>query len=221
MRVPEPGQSGLAPVDVSRETSRRLAIYAELLKRWQQRINLVADSTLNAVETRHFADSMQLRRLAPDALCWIDLGSGAGFPGMVVAIDLADNMTADIHLIESNGKKCAFLREVARETGAKVQIHHTRIEDVIGTIAATRIPDIISARALAPLSTLLRYTYGVLKTPTRALFMKGQDVDAELTDSAKCWSLTHRLHRSAVDERGWVVEVLQAEPRDLAVAHEN
>ena len=197
---------------VSRETLDRLKIYADLLRKWQAHINLVAEGTLAALERRHFADSLQLRSIAPEILRWVDLGSGAGFPGLVVAIDLAGQANTEIHLIESNGKKCAFLREVSRETGARAVIHHGRIEDVLPGLASPE-PTILSARALAPLSVLIDLTHQMLKTPTRALFLKGQDIAAELTDSSKCWNLEYQLHQSSVDERGCIVEIYGATPR--------
>ena len=197
---------------VSRETSERLAIYADLLKRWQTRINLVADGTLDSIWKRHFADSLQLRRLAPDVTRWIDLGSGAGFPGLVTAIELRQVPNAMVHLIEANGKKCAFLREVSRETGAATTIHHRRIEDILPDLHSIE-PTIISARALAPLSKLIALTHLMLKTSTRALFLKGQDIEAELTESSKCWNLDYTLHPSSVDERGCIVELTQARPK--------
>ena len=103
---------------VSRETERRFALYAELLTRWQRVKNLVAPSTLSEIWTRHIADSAQILALAPQARRWADLGSGAGFPGLVVAISLADTKGVEVHLVEANARKCAFLREVARECGA-------------------------------------------------------------------------------------------------------
>jgi 16S rRNA (guanine527-N7)-methyltransferase len=197
-------------LNVSRETEERLAIYAKLLRRWQERINLVAPGTLDQIWSRHFADSLQLRGLAPLARRWVDLGSGAGFPGLVVALDLPDG---DVHLIESNGKKSAFLREVARETGVALSIHHGRIEDVLPDLAATWKFDIVSARALAPLGKLLDYSHQVLTTQTRALFLKGQDVESELAEAARSWNFTNRLHKSLIDSRGCVVEIAAATRR--------
>ncbi|MBY0612862.1 MAG: 16S rRNA (guanine(527)-N(7))-methyltransferase RsmG [Beijerinckiaceae bacterium] len=198
---------------VSRETSERLEIYATLLVKWQARINLIAETTATSIWRRHFADSLQLRRIVPDALRWIDMGSGAGFPGLVVAIDLADDPAAHVHLIESNGKKCAFLREVVRETGARATIVDSRIEQAMPAFSA-RCVDVVTARALAPLTILLGYSEQVLKTGARGLFLKGQDVEQELTDSTKCWNLDYQLHRSETDPDARIVEITNAVRRD-------
>ena len=204
---------GPATVSVSRETRQKLNIYAALLQRWQAKINLVSATTLDTVWDRHFLDSLQLRLIAPTARRWIDLGSGAGFPGLIVAIDLGMEPEAKVHLVESNGKKCAFLREVIRETAAPAIVHQGRIEAVLPELAASLKPEIISARALAPLTALIGMTHQMLTTSTRALFLKGQDVEVELTESSKCWSLDYRLHQS-VDPRGRIVELTRATALD-------
>jgi 16S rRNA (guanine527-N7)-methyltransferase len=122
----EDRRQALRLVPVSRETGHRLAAYVDLLARWRKRTNLIAESTFASVWTRHIADSAQLIGLAPQAMRWIDMGSGAGFPGLVIAIQLADVPGAVVHLIESDQRKCAFLREAARVTGAAATIHPTR-----------------------------------------------------------------------------------------------
>lgn len=199
--------------NVSRETSNRLEIYATLLLKWQARINLIAETTATSIWRRHFADSLQLRRIAPDARRWIDMGSGAGFPGLVLAIDLADDPDAHVHLIESNGKKCAFLREVVRETGVRATVVDGRIETAMPAIGSHPV-DVVTARALAPLTMLLGYSEQVLKTGARGLFLKGQDVERELTDSTKCWNLDYQLHRSETDPDARIVEITSAERRN-------
>src|SRR5262249_49165537 len=136
----------LAPFHVSRETSQRLTRFVELLLDRQQRMNLIASSTIPHVWTRHVADSLQLLPLAPQARRWTDLGSGGGFPGIVIACALAENPGAHVHLIESIGKKAAFLRDAVRETGAPATVHHVRIEDIAPRLA--REIDIVTARAL-------------------------------------------------------------------------
>ena len=163
-------------LDVSRETEERLAGYVALLRRWQTIKNLVGPGTLDTVWTRHIADSAQLLPLAPDARSWADMGSGAGFPGLVVAILLRDRPGAVVHLIESNHRKCAFLREVARETQAPVEVHAGRIEDVVPILAGI---DALSARALAPLPQLLLWGKGLIDAGTLGLFLKGDDVNRE------------------------------------------
>jgi 16S rRNA (guanine527-N7)-methyltransferase len=192
----------LARFDVSRETAARLDAYVALLKIWQQTTNLVAPSTLTAVWERHVADSLQLLALAKDAKVWVDLGSGGGFPGMVLACAL--NAPATVHLVESNGKKAAFLREVARVTGAPAKIHAQRIEDFAQQFQQDA--DVVTARALAPMSELLGYVAPLLKTGM-ALLLKGQDVADELTKAAKYWKIGADLKPSLTDPDGRVVVV--------------
>lgn len=205
-----------ADLDVSRETQARLQIYADLLARWQARINLISPTTLPYIWQRHFMDSLQLRRLAPEAAIWLDMGSGAGFPGLVLAIAMGDEPAGKtlthVHLVESNSKKCAFLREVARETGVEVTIHNERIEVALPQFFSegSRKLDIITARAVSSLSQLLDYSYLLLTSPTRALFLKGQDVEVELTEAAKCWNLSYKLHPSLSHPESAIVEIHRA-----------
>jgi 16S rRNA (guanine527-N7)-methyltransferase len=144
---------------------------------------------------------------------WVDLGSGGGFPGLAIACALAETPGARVHLIESNGKKAAFLREAVRLTGAAAIVHHARIEQVLPTIDE-RV-DVISARALAPLADLLALSEPLLKTGAQALFPKGQDVEAELTEAAKYWNIEATLVPSRTDPRGRIVSVQRAERRPL------
>lgn len=184
---------------VSRETLARLQIYADLLVKWQKAVNLVGPGTLADIWRRHFLDSAQLLPLAPDgARIWVDLGSGAGFPGLVLAILGA----ADVHLIESDGRKCAFMQEVARLTEAKVQIHRCRIESAPQLRAS-----ICVARALAPLSKLLDYAERFSSQDTVCLFLKGQDVEAELTEAAKSWTMHIERLPSRSDPTGTILRV--------------
>lgn len=162
---------------VSRETVDRLSAYESLLRKWQRRINLVGRSTLDDLWLRHMFDSAQLLPLLPDdARCLVDLGSGAGFPGMVLAI----LGVPDVHLVESDERKAAFLREVSRETSTPVAIHVSRIEDMVPFVA-----DVVTARALAPLSKLIELARPFVGDRTVLLFPKGQDVDRELTATTK------------------------------------
>jgi 16S rRNA (guanine527-N7)-methyltransferase len=161
------------------EIIARLDVYAELLNKWQKTINLVSASTLPQIWTRHFADSLQVQAAVPEARIWADLGSGAGFPGLVTAIRLADTSDAKVHLIESDSRKCAFLREVSRETRSAAIVHQGRIEDVLPTI--TENIEAISARALAPLPQLLAYSRDLIKNGATAAFLKGEKLDDELT----------------------------------------
>lgn len=199
-------------VDVSRETLARVDRFADLLAVWQGKINLVAPSTLPELWTRHIADSLQLWTLAntrfvtPGApLLWIDLGSGGGFPGLIVACALADRPGALVHLVESNLKKAAFLREAIRILGLPAHVHATRIEDF--AIRFPGRPDIVSARALAPLPDLLALAYPLLKTGGVGLFPKGQDVEAELTAASKYWKFEHQLVPSVTSPDGRIVVV--------------
>ena len=160
------------------EAERRLAIYADVLLRWQRTINLVAPSTLPQLWTRHFADSWQVADAAPAARLWIDLGSGGGFPGLVTAIRLADTPGSHVHLIDSDRRKCAFLRDVSRETGAPVTVHAGRIEAVLPRLD---VPDAVSARALAPLDVLLGFALPLIEAGAIGVFSKGKDAARELT----------------------------------------
>ncbi len=170
-------RAALSLVPVSRETEARLATYVELLRRWQRVKNLVAPSTLAAIWTRHVADSAQLVALAPDATRWVDLGSGAGFPGLVVALLLAGRAGAGVDLIESNGRKCAFLREVIRATGAPATVHADRIEAALPRVQQP--VQIVTSRALAPLPDLLVWSKALLDGGATGLFLTGSDGFAE------------------------------------------
>jgi len=177
----------LALVPVSRETESRLDRFIDLLTTWQKTTNLVSPAALPEIWTRHVADSLQLFSLAPKAKLWIDLGAGGGFPGIPLACQLADGPGAQMHLVESNQKKAAFLREAARLLGIPVTVHARRIEDFTKSFAGHA--DAVTARALAPLVKLLPDAYPLLKAGTKFLFLKGQDVGVELTEAAKYWTI--------------------------------
>jgi 16S rRNA (guanine527-N7)-methyltransferase len=197
---------------VPRETIHRLSRYADLLAQWQKRTNLVAPSTLPALWSRHFADSAQLRDLAPEARLWLDLGSGAGFPGLVVALLQAGTPDFRMHLVESNKKKCAFLGEVARETKAPVDIHAMRIEELAQS-AHRLMPDVVSARALAPMPRLFELAAPFFEARTRGLFLKGREAEAEIEAARQEWEFTSRLHPSLTSVGSHVVEVTGLRPR--------
>jgi 16S rRNA (guanine527-N7)-methyltransferase len=197
---------------VPRETIHRLSHYADLLAQWQKRTNLVAPSTLPALWSRHFADSAQLRDLALEARLWLDLGSGAGFPGLVVAILQAGTPDFRMHLVESNGKKCAFLGEVARETKAPVDIHAMRIEELAQS-AHRLMLDVVSARALAPLPRLFELAAPFFGARTRGLFLKGREAEAEIEAARQEWEFTSRLHPSLTSANSNIVEVTGLRPR--------
>jgi len=195
-----------ARFNVSRETIERLQIYEALLNHWQKGVNLVAAKTLEDVWHRHFADSAQLLAHAPDAATWLDLGSGAGFPGLVIAICVANREDSHVHIVESNARKCAFCQEVVRETGCSVEIHQARIEslsradNVIGA-------EIVTARALAPLEYLYKLASPFFGPGTTGLFLKGRRVSQELERAAKNWDCEVQLHPSLTDARARIVEV--------------
>lgn len=206
-------EKALALSDDSREiTARvlsRLDRFVATLLQWQATTNLVAPSTLPELWTRHIADSLQLLPLAPNARHWVDLGSGGGFPGLVVACALADTPGTVVHLVESNLKKAAFLREAARLTGAPAKVHAVRIEDFVDHFAEP--VEIVTARALATLENLLESAYPLLKRGAGALFLKGRDIEVELTAASKCWSMDAELIPSATDSFGRIVRVRSVE----------
>jgi 16S rRNA (guanine527-N7)-methyltransferase len=190
---------------VSRETLEKLAAYATLLLKWQKAINLVGPTTLDDLPERHFYDSAQLFRYIPDINVRLaDLGSGAGFPGLVLAL----LGVKDVHLVESDVRKATFLREVSRETGLKVTIHDKRAEDC-------QIPDIdvITARALAPLPDLLRMTTR-LATPGRpllGLYPKGSQYQGEVQKAQRSWTFNLEVFPSETDTSGNILRI-----KDLA-----
>jgi 16S rRNA (guanine527-N7)-methyltransferase len=194
---------GLALTPVSRETEARLDRFVTLLLQWQQHTNLIAPSTEPTIWTRHIADSLQLLDLAPNAKIWVDLGSGGGFPGLVIASALADKPGVQVHLVESIGKKAAFLREAARVCDARAIVHAERIADFVKH--APNDIDIVTARALAPLKKLLGEASPLLKKGATGLFPKGQDVAAELTEAAKCWKIQMSLVPSRTNSKARIV----------------
>ncbi|MCG6206149.1 16S rRNA (guanine(527)-N(7))-methyltransferase RsmG [Rhodopseudomonas sp. HC1] len=196
--------AALALTPVSRETEQRLDAYLDLLRQWQAKTNLVAPSTLPHLWTRHVADSLQLLALAPDARRWLDFGSGGGFPGIVLACAMAE-VGGHVTLVERIAKKAAFLREALRVTGAPGTV-------VLGDIGdnVDRFPqrlDCITARAVAPLHQLIGFAEPLMAPGTHVLFLKGQDVEAELTEATKYWNIEPRLHASLTGGQGWVVEL--------------
>jgi 16S rRNA (guanine527-N7)-methyltransferase len=215
--TPEAFQTAFA---VSRETLERLRTYADLLSRWQKTINLVAPSTLDEVWHRHFADSAQLWQHRPDdARTWLDLGSGAGFPGLVLAILDAgsgtDTKPAGRHiLVESDSRKAAFLREVARQTGVVVDILCMRVESP-ETRAKIGVVDCVTARALAPLPRLLELAAPYFTASTLGLFPKGREVTAEIEEAARAWQFTYALKPSMTGDGSSVLLLKALKPKTL------
>jgi 16S rRNA (guanine527-N7)-methyltransferase len=189
-----------ATIDVSRETLDRLTVYLDLLRRWQRAINLVGPATLADPWRRHILDSAQLAAHLPSAAgSLVDLGSGAGLPGMVLAL----LGVPGVHLIESDPRKAQFLREVARTTGASVVIHAERIEHLAGWPA-----DVITARALAPLPRLLTLAERFLTPATVCLFLKGgATIPQELTDAAGDWHMVPEMFPSLSAPSGIVLKL--------------
>jgi 16S rRNA (guanine527-N7)-methyltransferase len=204
-------RSALALTPVSRETVARLDRFVAELLTWQAKINLIAPSTVPKLWTRHIADSLQLLAVAPQARIWVDFGSGAGFPGLVLACALAETPGARVHLVESNSRKAAFLREAARAAGAAAVVHPVRIGDFVNNPPET--VEIVTARALAPLVELLSSAYPLLTDGAQGVFPKGQDVDAELTTAAKCWSIKASLVQSLTDPQARIVHVTGINPK--------
>jgi 16S rRNA (guanine527-N7)-methyltransferase len=206
--------AALALTPVSRETEARLDRYVALLFEWQAKTNLVAPSTLSQIWTRHIADSLQLLSLAPQAKVWIDLGSGGGFPGVVLACALARTPGTMVHLVERIAKKAAFLREAIRVTGAAGTVHLADIGDTVERFAGP--VDCVTARAVAPLHQLIGFAEPLVKRGAKALFLKGQDVEAELTEATKYWKIEPKLHSSRTGGQGWIVELDHIERRNAS-----
>ena len=195
-------QSALGASDL---VMQRLSVYAELLSKWQRRINLVGKATLDDLWRRHMMDSAQLLPLIPErARTLVDLGSGAGFPGLVLAI----LGIPEVHLVESDGRKCAFLQEAARVTDTSVEIHRTRIEKT-PSIAA----DVVTARACAPLPSLLSYAQPFLRKGSICLFPKGRNAEEELTESQKKWIIDVTRIKSLTDPQAEILKLQDIGPR--------
>lgn len=189
---------------VSRETYARLVEFEEVFLRWNQRINLSAPSTLSDVWNRHILDSAQLVSLDENALHWVDLGSGGGFPGLVLAFLLMERPGAHIELIESNRKKAAFLQAIVGQFGLPCRIHAQRIEQCYTVI---RDAEVVTARALAPLPALLWLAAPWLTDGAKGLFHKGRDYRRELEESAQLWRFELIEHESRIDEESIILEI--------------
>ncbi len=192
--------------NVPRETLRRLETYLALLRHWQQRINLVAASTLADPWRRHLLDSAQLVPLLPEGSRRIaDLGAGAGFPGLPMA--LMAPRPLDVLLIESDTRKCAFLAEAIRATGAPARVVCARIE-----AAPVHDMDVVVARACAPLAKLLGLAQPLLAPGGRALFLKGRRAEEELTAAREAWTMTLARHQSRTDPDSTIFEASDITP---------
>lgn len=198
LKPESPGRSiERAGIPVSDEQKAKLDLYLALLIRWQKAINLVSNKTLEDAGNRHFLDSAQIVPHIPeDGRAMVDLGSGAGFPGLVLAI-LRPGM--EVHLIESDQKKCAFLETVSRETGTPVIVHCARIDSLAGSFPV----DLVTARALAPLRTLLDHITPWIETSPRiqAVFLKGSDIQSEIQAAQGDWAFEAQTHKSLTDSQ--------------------
>lgn len=197
-----------AQLNVSRETREKLELLERELRRWQSIKNLVGPATLDQIWDRHIVDSLQLLDLAPEAKTWVDLGSGAGFPGLVLAI-AGQERGLQVHLVESNARKCSFLRHIARLTGAPATIHAARLEAVIPGFVGKA--DVVSARALASLAQLLEWTEPMLKAGTIGLFPKGRDAESELTEARKRWTFEADVLPSRTDSEARILRITSIE----------
>lgn len=201
-------ESALRITPVSRETAERLDRFVAHFLKWQQVVQLVAPSTLNTVWTRHIADSLQLLPDIEDVKEIVDVGSGGGFPGLVLAIASPDKK---FHLVESDTRKASFLREAARIADAPLTVYAERVESVtkrIGTGIQT-----VTARAFAPLPKLLELTEDFLSAGAKGVFLKSQDIDDELTTAAKSWNVNYQLRNSLTDPRGRILLIDKASRR--------
>jgi 16S rRNA (guanine527-N7)-methyltransferase len=198
-----------ARTDVSRETLARLKAYADVLADWNARHNLVSKNSLADLWRRHFWDSAQLAPLIPaEAQTLADLGSGAGFPGLVLAAMLPN---VAVTLFEATAKKCAFLQAAATRMGLSVAIENARMEDL-----PPQAFDVVTARAVAPLPKLLEYAHSFTGPNSVCLFLKGQNVGSELTEAHKCWNMKLSQVPSQTDPSGAIVIVRELGPRHVA-----
>ena len=205
----------LKTTNVSRETLNRLKTYADMLLHWQKKTNLVGSGTIDDVWWRHFYDSAQLLPLVLRSraetsteaqLKWLDFGSGAGFPGLVVSIMGG----GEVHLVESNGKKCTFMRQVIRETGANAVVHQCRIED----LPYMKV-DIITSRALASMQQLMTLSQRFIDLSTESWLLKGQDVDEELTRLTISRNIPMERFESKTDPKGVILRIKGCDVGDL------
>ena len=194
----------------------RLHVYAELLRKWQTKINLVGPSTLSELWVRHLEDSLQLLPIAGAWSQWVDLGSGGGFPGLVIAL-ASQGQGQTVHLVESDKRKAAFLREVSRETQVKVEIHVDRIEKVLPGLVSQVHVDVVSARALAPMRELVEYARPALEKGAVGLFLKGKALPSELTELATGASFNLTLVDSRTDSNAKIVVVRGYDIRPASV----
>ncbi|WP_175868669.1 16S rRNA (guanine(527)-N(7))-methyltransferase RsmG [Bartonella gabonensis] len=189
---------------VSRETMENLIQFESLILQWNAHINLISSATIPDIWTRHILDSAQIFPLYCHSLQWCDLGSGGGFPAIVIAIFLKEKRAGHINLVESNGKKVSFLRTVIAQLNLPATVYHARIEDVYQKIPTS---DIITARGLAPLNVLLQLIFPLLTEKTVALLQKGRDYATEIKNASANWHFDLLIHKSKVDENSVILEI--------------
>ena len=208
----EDARLALVRFGISERAGRDLQKFVALLREWQGAHNLVGHSTLADVWSRHVADSLQLWVHAPHAWqSWVDLGSGAGFPGLIVAIASKDHPEREVTLVESNTKKAAFLRAAIRETGANASVAAERIEAHSRRFAG--VADVVSARALAPLAELIKLGTPYLAEDGVMLFLKGKGAEQELQEASQSWNLDVVSSPSATDSSGSILAVRNVRPK--------
>ncbi|MCK6417707.1 MAG: 16S rRNA (guanine(527)-N(7))-methyltransferase RsmG [Alphaproteobacteria bacterium] len=195
--------------DVSRETIEKLKIYEALLRKWQNAINLVAPSTLGQIWERHFADSLQLAAFMPNHMRIADLGAGAGFPGLVLAIARPD---LEIHLIESDTRKAEFLKNVSRETATPVKVHNARAESVLPHIA----PQIVTARAFAALKEILNLCEPLFNSAPQFVLLKGGTATDEVAQATEKYEFLPAAHPSQTDPKAQILHLKNVRARTSA-----
>jgi 16S rRNA (guanine527-N7)-methyltransferase len=200
--------AALRLVPVSRETEDRLAVFVDLLDGWRRITNLIAASTFASVWTRHVADSAQLIALAPQAKRWLDMGSGAGFPGLVIAIQLAEVPGAVVHCLESDRRKCAFLREAARATRAAAIIHPERVEAIeplsLGAV------DAVTARALAPLPLTLKLARPWIDRGAVGVFPRGESAKDQIAALPEATAYAIEALPSVVNPKAAILRICRS-----------
>jgi 16S rRNA (guanine527-N7)-methyltransferase len=193
--------------NVSRETFELLVAYVDELLRWQKIHNLISQHTISQIWERHIADSLQIISLAPEnSLKWIDIGAGAGLPGIVVAIALRDRIAFEMHLIDSHQRKCAFLNAIIHRLKIPVRVHPQRIETVLPQLPFQA--DVLSARALCSLDELFGFVSLCPLLPQRMLFLKGKRIDIEIKNAEHSWQFNYSLIPSASQSDGCILSIL-------------
>ena len=191
-------------LNVSRETYEQLCVYEQLLLRWQKKTNLIGSGTVGEIWARHIIDSFQSIAILPTANHWVDIGSGGGFPGIIIAQQLQSDKSSKVHLVESNEKKCVFLRQVSRKTGIRVNIHNQRIDDALAHLER---PNVVTARAVAPLGKLMSMTAQWLENGVTGLFYKGKNSNDEIGVAREEWEFEVKFHQSVLDQDSVILEI--------------